>query len=137
MGLRDMLRGKKSAKADAELVGGLTDTDWETNLQSGLAFGQEPDEHQDDEETSPVWPASSGSAEQDEEEGEGQDEGEEENEQQGSEKKDSGPSSLDIFTMETGEDEGEGIKLARQLPAVDIHDLLRECQEIAATLRGT
>ncbi len=43
-------------------------------------------------------------------------------------------SSLDIFTAETGEDT-EGNKLAAQLPAVDIHDLMRECREIASALR--
>ena len=42
-------------------------------------------------------------------------------------------SGLDIFTQETGSDD-EGNKLADQLPEVDIHDLLRECKEIAAQL---
>ena len=43
-------------------------------------------------------------------------------------------SSLDIFTEETGED--DGYKLSKVLPDVDIEDLLTQCQEIAALLKA-
>ncbi len=44
-----------------------------------------------------------------------------------------GIGNLDIFTQETSGDEGNS--LAKQLPEVDIHDLLRECHEIADLLQ--
>ena len=44
----------------------------------------------------------------------------------------SGISGLDIFTQE--QEEVEENKLANALPEIDIHDLLRECQELAAEL---
>ncbi|HAZ31908.1 MAG TPA: hypothetical protein DCY61_04340 [Dehalococcoidia bacterium] len=135
MGLRDLLGRKKSKETDAGLVGGLTDTDWETNLVTGPDFGQESDEPQDSQERSPAWPGFSGSAGQAAEGGEGREEQEEKDEPRGPEQGESGASSLDIFTMETGEKEDASNKLARQLPAVDIRDLLRECQEMVATLR--
>ncbi|MCL0035817.1 hypothetical protein M1N47_00075 [Dehalococcoidia bacterium] len=136
MGLRNLLGRKKSKETDAGLVGGLiTDTDWETNLKSGPDFGQESqesDEPQDSEESTPAWPGFSGSAGQAAEGGEEQ---EEKDEPRGPEQGGSGASSLDIFFMETGKDDEASNKLARQLPEVDIHDLLRECREMAACLR--
>ena len=50
------------------------------------------------------------------------------------EKKEDALSALDIFGDEVAEDD-EGLNLARQLPDVDIHELLRECQEIAAQFK--
>ena len=135
MGLRNLLGRKKSKDTDAGLVGGLTNTDWETNLKSGPDFGQESqesDEPQDSEESTPAWPGFSGSAGQAAEGGEEQ---EEKDEPRGPEQGGSGASSLDIFFMETGKDDEASNKLARQLPEVDIHDLLRECREMAACLR--
>ena len=44
-----------------------------------------------------------------------------------------GLSGLDIFSEETGGEEG-GNKLAEELPEVDIHELLDECREISARL---
>lgn len=43
-----------------------------------------------------------------------------------------GMTNLDIFTQETSGDEENS--LAKLLPEVDIHDLLRECHEIADLL---
>lgn len=43
-------------------------------------------------------------------------------------------SSLDIFTEEAAASEDN--KLADKLPDVDVYDLLRECQEVAAELFG-
>ena len=134
MGLRDLLRKKKSPETDAGLVGGLTDTDWEADLQSGPDFGQESQESAETEDSeSPAWPGFSGFPGQAREEEEGAEEREVLSEEQGPEQKESVAASLDIFSMETGEDE-EGNTLARQLPAVDIHDLLRECHEMLASL---
>lgn len=128
MGLRDLLRKKKSPETDAGLVGGLTDTDWEADLQSGPDFGQESQESADTEDSeSPAWPGFSGFAGQATEE-------QEEEEPQKPEKEEGGAASLDIFSMETGEDEDIN-SLAKQLPAINIHDLLKECKEMVDCLQ--
>lgn len=128
MGLKNLLGKKKSKEADAGLVGGLTDTNWETNLHTSPNFSEELQEVDESEESeAPAWPGFSGSAGQATEE-------QEEEEPQKPEKEEGGAASLDIFSMETGEDEDIN-SLAKQLPAINIHDLLKECKEMVDCLQ--
>ena len=121
MGLRDKLK-KKSEKAEKpEEIGGLNLSDMSLSERMGHSETEGIDTQDTEDANAPFAQGFPEFTPQPETE-------------PAAAKKDDVLSSLDIFGDEVAE-EDEGLNLAKQLPEVDIQDLLRECQDIAAQFK--
>ena len=125
MGLKDKMKKKRTDEDSDDEIGDFTD-------QEGFALAGENEEAEDDE-----VPESTDEETEDDDDEEDEDvtpEAEAEPEVSAEVPKEDGGvlSSLDLFSQETVEEEGN--LLAKQLPELDINDVLEECREVLRLL---